>query len=308
LKSVYVDSCRYLLPAAALANVGMTANARVLEHLISKMLSHPLSEVRQIGEEIKRVSQVEVPTLVKYANHTPYLEFTQQPGMGNRRINPNPDWCSLVDFSVDGELRFLASLLYRDGCGTYADALEHAKTLNRTEQEQLVARYLATMQRFDYPLRESEHIFYTFDVSMDQGAYYEVKRHRMMTQTPQGLTCSQGYVVPKLMADAEFVNDYNQAMQAAADGFSRLADIVPAAAAYLVPNGFKRRVLLTMNFREAFTFVQLRSSPGAHFGVRLVAQRMAEQIKAVHPVLGSYLRANPQETWQSILNENFHSW
>jgi len=67
IRSQYVDSCRFLLPAASLANLGMTANARVLEHAIGKMLSHPLAEVRQIGAEVKRVSQAEVPTLVKYA-------------------------------------------------------------------------------------------------------------------------------------------------------------------------------------------------------------------------------------------------
>src|SRR3972149_1339172 len=71
IRSRYVDACRFLLPVSALANVGMTANARVLEHAIRKMLSHPLAEVRQIGQEVKRVAQGEVPTLVKYADAMP---------------------------------------------------------------------------------------------------------------------------------------------------------------------------------------------------------------------------------------------
>ena len=78
IRSQYVDSCRFLLPAASLANLGMTANARVLEHAIGKMLSHPLAEVRQIGAEVKRVAQAEVPTLVKYAGPIPYLVETSQ--------------------------------------------------------------------------------------------------------------------------------------------------------------------------------------------------------------------------------------
>ena len=61
IRSKYVDNCRFLLPAATLANVGMTANARVLEHAIKKMLSYPLQEVREIGLEVKRVAQSEVP-------------------------------------------------------------------------------------------------------------------------------------------------------------------------------------------------------------------------------------------------------
>ncbi len=73
VRSQYVDVCRFLLPAASLANVGMTANARILENAIRKMLSHELAEVRGIGEEVKAVAKAEVPTLVKYADAVPYL-------------------------------------------------------------------------------------------------------------------------------------------------------------------------------------------------------------------------------------------
>jgi thymidylate synthase ThyX len=40
---------RYLLPAATHTNLGLTANARVLESLSRRLLSHPLAEVREIG-------------------------------------------------------------------------------------------------------------------------------------------------------------------------------------------------------------------------------------------------------------------
>ncbi len=49
IKPASVDMCRFLLPAASLANVGVTINARALEYAICKMLSSPLYEVRQIG-------------------------------------------------------------------------------------------------------------------------------------------------------------------------------------------------------------------------------------------------------------------
>src|SRR5215208_518648 len=76
VRSKYVDVCRFILPAASLANVGMTANARVLENMIRKMLSHELEEVRQIGEKVKEVALGETPTLVKYAEAVPYLADT----------------------------------------------------------------------------------------------------------------------------------------------------------------------------------------------------------------------------------------
>ena len=76
IRSKYVDVCRFILPAASLANVGMTANARVLENMIRKMLSHELAEVRQIGGRVKEVALGETPTLVKYADTVPYLVET----------------------------------------------------------------------------------------------------------------------------------------------------------------------------------------------------------------------------------------
>ncbi len=130
IRSQYVDSCRFLLPAASLANLGMTANARVLEHAISKMLSHPLAEVRQIGEEIKNVAQAEVPTLVKYAGEIPYLVETGKNLPHNlKRTLPEDrleksDWCRLVDYEPDGENKVLAAALVRFGEGSYAEALE----------------------------------------------------------------------------------------------------------------------------------------------------------------------------------------
>src|SRR6185436_16943418 len=78
IRSKYVDVCRFLLPAAALANVGMTANARVIENTIRKMLSHELAEVQQIGAQVKEVSKAETPTLVKYAEAVPYLSETMK--------------------------------------------------------------------------------------------------------------------------------------------------------------------------------------------------------------------------------------
>lgn len=306
LKSVYVDSSRFLLPAAALANVGMTVNARILEHLISKMLSHPLAEVRNIGEEIKKVAVAEVPTLVKYANENPYLAGQVEVNLMSEPPNPpGDDFCHLVDYTSDGEERFLTSLLYRSGMSDFAACSQQVGGMSDVDKHTLMDSALAKMGRFDYPPREAEYIFYTFDTVMDQGAYYEVKRHRMMTQSPQQLTCSLGYATPNLFRQAGFEADYRSVMSDTKAVYEKVKSVAPLAAAYLVPNGFYRRVLLTMNLREAFHFIQIRSAPGAHYSVRLLAQKMADQIRQVHPRLGSYLRVNPNETWQSVLQDNF---
>jgi thymidylate synthase ThyX len=93
-------------------------------------------------------------------------------------------------------------------------------------------------------------------------------------------------------------------MEAAAQAYEELADWNPQVAAYIVPNGFNRRVLFSLNLREAFAFCQLRSSPQAHFSMRRVAERVAEEIRRVHPLLAKYI-CLPEEPWQAVESQHF---
>jgi thymidylate synthase ThyX len=314
IRSQYVDSCRFLLPSSAHANVGMTANARVLENAIRKMRSHPLAEVRLIGEEAKDVAQGEVPTLVKYAEPVPYLIETMKElsslALGitsSGRDTGGESWCKLIEFDSEGEDKILAAALYRFGEINFEDALAHVRGLDAARKSDLADALLKRLGRYDIPLRELEHASYTFDLVMDQGAYAEFKRHRMMSQTPQALTCRLGYAVPKRISEAGFESPYRKAMEQAAAVFEKLHAFDPLVAQYVVPNGFNRRVLATLNLREAYAFCQLRAASNAHFSIRRVAQRVTEEIKRVHPLLMKFVSIPENESWQSIEEEYFTS-
>jgi thymidylate synthase ThyX len=304
IRSKYVDVCRFILPAASLANVGMTANARVLESTIRKMLSHELEEVRQIGERVKEVALGETPTLVKYADAVPYLTDTcrELEQWVSQEFNPKDDdqgWCSLIDYDENGEHKILASSLYRFGGMSYADARAYVVGLDVAQREELAQRLLGGLGKYDVPLRELEYSTYTFDLIMDQGAYAEFKRHRMMTQTPQTLTTRLGYATPRLIMEAGFRTPYEEAMASATRMYEKLYEESPQVAQYAVPNGFNRRVLAQFNLREAYAFCQLRSAANAHFSIRRVAQRIFEEISRVHPLLTKYIRLH-EETWQGV--------
>lgn len=331
IRSRYVDVCRFILPAASLANVGMTANGRVLENAIRKWLSSPLIEVREIGETVKQVAQKELPTLVKYANVVEYWvetgkdlyhrahpstalrtgsehgeelkkdsEGSARPGAAGQAgvysvLNVNN--CVLVDYDRAGEEKVLAAALYRFGNLPYTDAIQRVR--EPSAREELAEALLGRLGRYDVPLRELEHCNYTFDLIMDQGAYAEFKRHRMMTQTPQLQTAALGYATPRLISEAGFGSQYEAAMEAAHSSWEKLNEFNPYIAQYVVPNGFNRRVLATFNLREAYAFCQLRGASNAHFSIRLVAQRVYDEISRVHPLLAKYMNL-PDEPWQAI--------
>ena len=306
IRSKYVDVCRFLLPAASLANVGMTANARVLENTIRKMLSHELTEVREIGAKVKEVAKAETPTLVKYADAVPYLSETIN-GFNNYPLSiingQEESWCTLIDYDKDGQNKVLAAALYRFGEMAYADALAYVNGLGVAESEALAEALLGRLGKYDVPLRELEYSTYVFDFLMDQGAYAEFKRHRMMTQTPQRLSTRLGYATPRLITEAGFGSQYEAAMQSAERMFEKLYAVSPSLAQYVVPNGYNRRVLAEFNLREAFAFCQLRAAANAHFSIRRVAQRMYEELCHVHPLLTKYMKLN-DETWRGV-EENY---
>ncbi len=314
IRSKWIDNCRYLLPTATLANVGMTANARVLEHAITKMLSHPLEEVREIGAETKRVAQAEAPTLLKYSNRSEYLANAQQRlcDLASRTAWLPPDRpphpsesITLIDCDPDASARVAAACLFPFSQADYACVLDQVKAWPPAEQAAIIQAALQERGDFDAPLRELEHTTCTFDCVMDQGAYFDVKRHRMMTQTAQPLSIHLGYAVPRAVVDAGFEDRYRRAMEAAAAVYRTLVADFPQEAAYVLPNAFNRRVLLTMNLRELFHFTHLRGGPTGHFAYRRIAMKLYEIARQVYPVFAPLMRCDQYPSADEIEHEFF---
>ncbi len=308
IRSAAADICRFLLPAASLANVGVTMNARTLEYAICKMLSSPLGEVRAIGEKLRDVCRSETPTLVKYAACNDYLTSTREKLRRYAKKIPNDsdEDFRLISWNQDGENHILAGLLFRFSREkSFQACLNAVQQLTEDEREDLVSDLMDARGRFDQPLREFEYAQMTFEVVMDQGAYFEFKRHRMMTQTVQPLTTQLGFAVPKGITESGCEEDYIRAMQKATTLYERISAWNPDVASYSVPNGLNRRVLFTLNLREAFHFCRLRAAVNAHFSIRRVALRIAEEIQRRYPSLGRYLDIPEGVTWQEIEKDHF---
>lgn len=311
-RSEYIDVCRFLLPAASLANVGMTINARGLEHAIQKMLSHPLAEVRAVGAEIKAAGVEETPTLVKYADVNPYLvnsrDFLLEKASKIEGLfldDSEIPGCRLISFDPDAEEKVLATALFRFGNSDFELNRSHVAGLSRRDQFTLARELLGGRSAHDAPLREFEYGQLFFQIVVDQGAYFEIKRHRMMTQTVQALGAGLGFVTPRMMVDAGMGEVYRRAMEQAGETYREIVREFPDAASYVIPNGYKRRLLMSLNLRSADHFIALRTAPNAHFSVRWVAHWMAAAIRDAMPLVGQFLRECPGETWQDVQRQYF---
>jgi len=304
------DICRYYLPASSLANVGVSINARALEHAIRKMLSHPLREVKKIGQEIKTVSLENVPTLVKHADQNQYLTQIENEASIIFRDNVNKktsdqNWFNCVGFDMDGELQILSALLYRFSDLSFHEAFEHISQLAPEKLEQITDSLLGNLGQYDIPVREMEYAHINLDLIIDQGAYFEFKRHRMMTQTVKSFSPEFGFAIPKTIEKAGLLNNFTSAMKKSQEVFYKIQEVNPHAAAYILPNAFNRRILFKMNLRTALHFVKLRTAPNAHFAIRRPAQRIAEEIRNKFPIFAKFFKFNEKESSQTLEDTYF---
>jgi thymidylate synthase ThyX len=292
------DIVRYILPAATLTNLAMTANARTLEHAITKLLSHPLDEMREIGKLMKEEVLKIIPTLVKYADYNPYIndtnkameEFTKKIVKFDDVVENKP--VTLVEFDPETEDKLVTALLYRYSKYHYNKIKSLVKKMNWKEKEKIIDEFLKRMGKFDSPMRELEHINYTFDILVDYGAFRDIQRHRICTQTNQELTVEHGFDIPQEIIEAGFKDEFEGCMKMAVEAFNEISKDFPKEAQYVVPLAFRKRTLFTWNLRELHHFIKLRSSKEGHESYRKIAQQVFDEIEKVHPLLARYIRVD----------------
>ncbi|MBW2974915.1 FAD-dependent thymidylate synthase [Candidatus Woesearchaeota archaeon] len=298
IKNMACDVMRYFLPVSSLTNLGMTVNARNLEWGITKLLTHPLKEMNDIGEEIKESALKVTPTLLKYTKYNDYLGETVK-DMENLACQElkeiraeGKEGVALVDYDKEAELKLVSSLLYRFSTLPYEDVKEKVSTMSEAEKEKILDTCLKRLQKFDRPLRELEHISYTFDVLMDYGGFRDVQRHRIATQTNQDFNVEHGYSMPPEIKEAGFEKEFEDCMEKAKSAFNRIAEEMPKEAQYIIPLAYRKRLLMTMNLRELFHFIRLRSGKMGHLAYRKIAWQMHDLIKEKHPLFAGYIECD----------------
>ncbi len=296
------DILRYLLPAATYTNVGLTVNARTLEHLITKLLSQPLEEGQALGRRMKEEARHVVPTLLKYADLNAYRAETASaidalardvlgsPPTSNKGAG---EAVSLVFSDPDADNRLVAAILY-GASGLPMDALlARVAGLEQSVKERVIDEYLSRRGRHDAPGRALERLGCTVEMTLDYGAYRDVQRHRMATQTTQALSPALGFAKPPEIDEFGYGERYEALMAQSAEAYRQLFDAgLTDEAAYALPLATKIRVLFTWNLREVAHFVELRSARQGHPSYRRIAQEVFYAAAETYPLVARYLRPN----------------
>lgn len=301
LRREAIDSCRFILPAATLTNIGMTINARSLEHAISKLLSSSTNEEQDLGAALKKKARKITPTLIKYAEYNEYMAtaFGRAKNSSEKQIaqTESPIDAKLIHYDVDAEQKVIAALLYRHSNLGYEKALFNSINMSDADRRKLLMDNLSSLGPHDSPGRELEMVDYTFELTMDYGAFREFKRHRMQSYIPQPFSPNLGIFIPPLITDSNLESTFISAVTKAEQGYFKLETELSHVAPYLLTHAHRRRLITKINLRECYHLFKLRTQKQAHFSLRQVMDKALRLVVGVHPELFRHLSLRDIPDW-----------
>ncbi|HSX05027.1 MAG TPA: dTMP kinase [Candidatus Saccharimonadales bacterium] len=300
-KAQACDAIRDLLPLATKATVGIFASGQAFESLVMHLLSDELEESRRAGQELLAEGRKIIPvfleradkperggaTIAYRANTRAYVQQLAEQLLPSTHASPTEP-VQLVSYTPHNELDIVADILYEFSDLPLRD-LQHAVSTWPYEQKLNVLKaYIGErLNRRHRPGRALEKIHYSFDLTAKYGAFKDMQRHRMVDDLGwQEFSPRLGYDVPKLVEEAELTEQFERAFDLSLELYSALqAAHGRIIAQYAVLHGHNVRWKVTINAREAFQMLELRSSPQGHPVYRKLAQQMHAKIAEVHPQL-----------------------
>jgi thymidylate synthase ThyX len=306
LRVATCDVLRGLLPAALRTSVAVTANARALDALLSKLATSPLGEARRLGGALAATARLVAPRLVA-AQHV----SAQRAGLPDavdrvlRTIYTPPEEGAnatmvvtqpvrLIRHDKDATERVALALAY-EGSDARAHAFGFTEGLRQAtagELESLLRAGLGARADGEPLPRAFESARVTMEIMVDYAAFRELSRHRRLTPATQRISCRLGFDTPSEITDLGVSDAYHEAMLGAYTAWQHLEQVHPWEAQYLVPLGFRVRALWTLDLRQLVHVVELRSRAGNHPSCRRIALAMYRSVVAVHPWLRDVIRVD----------------
>jgi len=250
------EDSRYILPLATTSQMGMTVNARELEHIIRRLKAHPLEEVRTLSQALFDAVLPVAPSL---------MLFTEPTHMDSiAHMQPSPV------MSRGGGTVLLQ-------CDTDQRV---AEWLTELFGEPDFDRVYEVLGIHDALPRFWELFRADFRITLSATAYAQLKRHRMSTQLVTGYEPSLGVTIPRTVSEAGADSLFHEAAEKAASAARGLG----RKGRYLLTNAHRRQVRMIVNGRELNHFSRLREDEHAQWDIREIASEMVKLVRERAPL------------------------
>jgi len=139
-----------------------------------------------------------------------------------------------------------------------------------------------------------EHASFTFSIEgVSRAMTHQLVRHRIASYTQQSqryvaYNTLENYVTPvSISQNAEAKKIFDETLEKISDTYQKLLDlkISKEDARFILPNGAKTNIIVTMNARELRHFFNLRCCARSQWEIREVAIQMFKQAKKATPAL-----------------------
>jgi len=301
------DIVRYFLPATSLTSVGVVWPTREAERHISRLMSDSREEIRSIGKSLLEEGKKVSPGLL---SHVVVNEYQQKRKSAvceihksvsvNRRLpeaGRSSDAVKLISISPDIEAHIAAAILFEHShhVHSYGDYLQHCLR-DKSFTEHVLKHYLETRGKFDAVPISSEVGNILFEVTVDLGAYRDIKRHRRNLFLCAPFTALNGFEYPEYVAGEPELAEIKKRVDFCAQKTAELHDKVkakhPDLACYIVMFANKQKMLWQMDPRQLAYVVELRTTPAGHYSYRTICQQMFKLVEPHLPILSKYIRVD----------------
>jgi len=284
------EDARYAISLATETQLGMTLNARNLELMLRRLAASSLAEGRLFAEKLYAATKDIAPSLIRYTKATDYDRLTHEnlrEFTGRFPLQSSKQKACAVKLlwsTPDADRRAAAALLFASSAASYEDCLKQAKKLTPAEAKALFRTSFRHMQPYDAALREMENVDLLFELVMSASCFAQFKRHRMATIISQEYDPTLGVTVPASVRATGRHRDFMAMIRKTDRAFALISPKAPDAAAYVLTNAHRRRVLMKLNVRELYHVARLRADRFAQWDIRNISKAMLSQAGKVMPL------------------------
>jgi flavin-dependent thymidylate synthase len=294
------EDARYAVSLATEGQVGLTINARNLELLIRRLAAKKLAELRELNGRIGALARDVAPSILLFTEPTDFDARTQGElreavrtlfakggGAGEQkkpRGSRREEEVTLVEATEEGDDRIVAALLHNSTALPYGLCLRRVRWLTLAEKNEIVKTALRHMEFYDFPPREFEYAGLTFSLLVSASCFAQLKRHRMASLTAQDYDPALGVTIPPAIEAIGAGREFRELIVRTNEAYATLLPRTGPAAAYVLTNAHRRRVLLKINVRELYHISRLREDPTAQWEIRQIAGRMSDLARKEMPL------------------------
>lgn len=276
------EDARYILPLSTLTQMGMTINARNLEHLLKRLDKSGLDEALQLKEYLYNEVAKIAPSVIKYIDAESY-DFNK---LSELKIEDSEFDNQMISCSSDIDTKILSHLYFEEYGGDYQQIYATVSKLSNVELEKMYSEIFVSMKGYHLPPKAFEVGEFEFTLDMSSSCFAQLKRHRMSTIIKSPYNQLDGYVIPPQIIDLGLSGEFSTVIKRV-NNFAKKVD--KNALPYVLTNSHKVRVLFKANLREIYHFVRLRSDEHAQWEIQNISNYIMKIVKEHAPLSSKML-------------------